>query len=271
MAPSILAIQNLRKSFGNLIALDDVSLEIGERKVGILIGPNGSGKTTLINVITGLYAPDSGRVFFREKDVTGLPAHKLYKMGMARTFQIPALFWRLTVLENLLVAEQENIGEGFLGSIFPALHVRRLGGWKNWRSFVTPRWEEDEQKATIRAWRILELLGLSQVWYQPTYNLSGGQMKLLEIGRALMSDARLLLLDEPISGVNPTLAHEIFARILKLRDDLGLSFFIVEHRLDIAMRYVDETFAMALGKLVASGPPDEVLSDKKVIESYLGG
>lgn len=271
MAPSILTVQNLRKSFGNLVALDDVSLELGERKVGILIGPNGSGKTTLINVVTGLYAPDSGRVFFGENDVTGLPQHKLYRMGMARTFQIPALFWKLTVLENLLVAERQNIGESFFGSVFPAIDFRDLGAWTIWKRFFAPRWVKDEKKATIKAWRILELLGLTQVWYLPTYNLSGGQMKLLEIGRALMSDAKLLLIDEPISGVNPTLAHEIFARILKLRDDLGLSFFIVEHRLDIAMRYVDETFAMALGKLVASGPPNEVLTNKKVIEAYLGG
>src|SRR5712692_843514 len=253
MAATILSIQAIRKSFGNLHALDGISLDLMERKVGILIGPNGSGKTTLINVVSGLYRPDSGKVFFGEKDVTGYPQHKLYRMGMARTFQIPALFWGLTVLENLLVAYERNPGEEFLKSLL--------------KSF----WEKPEKQAMEKASRILELLGLSNLWDQPAYNLSGGQMKLVEIGRALMSDAKLLLLDEPVSGVNPTLAHDIFARILKLRDQLGLSFFIVEKRLVVALSYVDEIFARAWGKLIASGSPKEVLNYEKVIEAYLGG
>jgi branched-chain amino acid transport system ATP-binding protein len=246
-------VQDIRKSFGNLHALDGISLQVAERKVSILIGPNGSGKSTLINVVSGLYSPDSGKIIFDSKDVTGFPPHKLYKMGIARTFQIPALFWNLTVLENLLIAEKNNPGESFL------------------RSLLNSFWKDSERKAMEKASRILELLGLSGLWNQPSFKLSGGQMKLVEIGRALMSDAKLLLLDEPVSGVNPTLAHEIFSRILKLRDELGLTFFIVEHRLDIALKYVDEIFAMALGKLIASGLPDEVMNNKKVIEAYLGG
>ena len=252
MAARLLSIHEISKSFGNLRALDRISIDVEERKVSILIGPNGSGKTTLINVVSGLYSPDSGKILFEDKDVTGFPPYKLYNMGMARTFQIPALFWKLTVLENLLIAEKGNPGEGFLKSL--------LGRF----------WKDKELEATEKASRILDLLGLSRVWNQPAYLLSGGQMKLVEIGRALMSDAKLLLLDEPVSGVNPTLAHEIFSRILKLRDELGLTFFIVEHRLDIALKYVDEIFAMALGKLIASGLPNEVMNNKKVIEAYLG-
>jgi branched-chain amino acid transport system ATP-binding protein len=252
-ADAILSVLDIRKSFGNLHALDGISLQVAERKISILIGPNGSGKSTLINVVSGLYSPDSGRVIFDRKEVTGLPPHKLYKMGMARTFQIPALFWNLTVLENLLIAEKDNPGESFL------------------RSLLNSFWKDSERKAMEKASRILQLLGLSGLWNQPTFKLSGGQMKLVEIGRALMSDAKLLLLDEPVSGVNPTLAHEIFSRILKLRDELGLTFFIVEHRLDIALKYVDEIYAMALGKLIASGLPDEVMNNKRVIEAYLGG
>jgi len=249
---TILSVQDVSKSFGSLHALDGISIDVAERDVSILIGPNGSGKTTLINVVSGLYSPDTGRIRFENRDVTGLPPYKLYDLGMARTFQIPALFWKLTVLENLLIAEKGNPGENFL------------------RSLLSRFWKDKEREATEKASRILDLLGLSKMWNHPAYLLSGGQMKLVEIGRALMSEARLLLLDEPVSGVNPTLAHEIFSRILKLRDEFGLTFFIVEHRLDIALRYVDDIFAMALGKLIASGSPNEVMSNKKVIEAYLG-
>jgi branched-chain amino acid transport system ATP-binding protein len=264
MAQVLLSTREITKSFENLRALDGVSLDVTERKISILIGPNGSGKTTLINVISGLYEPDSGRVLFQGRDTTGLPPYRLYKMGLARTFQIPALFWKLTVLENLLVAERNNPGESFFRSLLPK-------GFKSWRDILTPMWRESEKQGAEKAARILELLGLSRIWNQPAYLLSGGQMKLVEIGRALMSDAKLLLLDEPVSGVNPTLAHEIFSRILKLRDELGLTFFIVEHRLDIALKYVDQMFAMALGHVIASGPPDDVMSNRAVIDSYLGG
>jgi len=253
MAANILSVQNISKLFGNLHALDGVSLEVPEQKVSILIGPNGSGKTTLINVISGLFKPDNGKILFEGEDVTGYPPYQMYRLGMGRTFQIPALFWKLTVLENLLVAEKNNPGESFLKSI------------------AGRTWKNSEVRAVHKAARILQLLGLSRLWDQPSYTLSGGQMKLVEIGRALMSDAKLLLLDEPISGVNPTLAHEIFSRILRLRDELGLTFFIVEHRLDVALKYVDEMFVMALGRLITSGPPSEVMNDKRVIEAYLGG
>ncbi len=232
--------------------MDGISLDAARRRVSVLIGPNGSGKTTLINVVSGLYKPESGKVLFEGKNVTGVRPYKLYRIGIARTFQIPALFWRLTVLENLLVAEKNNPGESFRKSLFKGL------------------WKDNETEATEKASRILDLLGMSRLWNQPAYNLSGGQMKLVEIGRALMSDAKLLLLDEPVSGVNPTLAHEIFSRILKLRDELGLTFFIVEHRLDIALKYVDEIFVMALGRLITSGLPGEVMNNKNVIEAYLG-
>ncbi len=224
---SILSMRGIVKSFGNLRALDGISMDVEKRKISILIGPNGSGKTTLINTISGLFKPDLGKVFLEERDITGLPPWKLYQMGIARTFQIPQLFWKLTVLENLLIAEKNNPGENFLGSL-----LKRL-------------WARKEEQAIEKASRVLGLLGLSKIWDEPAYNLSGGQMKLVEIGRALMPGARLLLLDEPVSGVNPTLAHEIFSRILKLRDELGLTFFIVEHRLDIALSYIDVIFAMA--------------------------
>jgi len=248
----LLQINDVRKAFGNLRALDGVTFNVGEKEVHILIGPNGSGKTTLINVVSGFYRPDSGEVTLGGKPITGMPPHKLYALGMSRTFQIPSLFTKLTVLENVLVAEKGNRGESFRGSIFKG------------------SWVKKETEATERAYAILQLLGLDRVWASQSNTLSGGQMKLLELARSLMSGAKVILLDEPISGVNPTLAHEIFGRILKLRDELGVTFLIVEHRLEIALTYVDAVTAMALGRVIAAGKPERVMADPKVIEAYLG-
>jgi branched-chain amino acid transport system ATP-binding protein len=248
----LLRISGIRKSFGSLHALDGVTFGVNEKEVHILIGPNGSGKTTLINVVSGFYKPDSGTVTLSGKDVTSLPAHKMYAMGVSRTFQIPSLFTKLTIMENTLVAEKGNPGESFR------------------RSLLKRSWIQREKDATERAFKILQLLGLDNIWDRQASTLSGGQMKLLELARALMSGSKLALLDEPISGVNPTLAHEIFERILKLRDELGVTFLIVEHRLEIALSYVDMVTAMALGKVVAAGKPDLVMTDPKVIEAYLG-
>lgn len=248
----ILEIQDVRKAFGSLRALDGVTFAVKEKEVHILIGPNGSGKTTLINVVGGYYKPDSGKVIFEGSDIAGLPPHKAYALGVSRTFQIPSLFTKLTVLENVLVAAKNNPGESFAKSLFK-------------RS-----WIKEEKEASERAFRVLELLGLGRVWQNEAAELSGGQMKLLELARALMSNGRLILLDEPISGVNPTLAHEIFGRILRLRDELGVTFLIVEHRLEVALGYVDTVTAMAFGKVIAAGKPERVLADPKVVEAYLG-
>lgn len=245
-------MSDLRKSFGRLAALDGVSLNVGEKTVSILIGPNGSGKTTLINVVSGFYKPDGGKIEYDSTDITGWTPHSIYRAGLARTFQIPALFTKLTVLENILVAAKKNPGESFSKAVFRGLWVRK------------------EEDAVEKAAKILETLGLINQADTPAYNLSGGQMKLVEIGRTLMSDSKLLLLDEPVSGINPTLAHEIFSKIIKLRDESGISFFIVEHRLDVAMRYVDQMTAMAFGKVIASGSPEQVVNDPEVVEAYLG-
>jgi branched-chain amino acid transport system ATP-binding protein len=248
----LLGIRDVRKTFGSLTALDGVSFDVGKKEVHILIGPNGSGKTTLINVVSGFYKPDSGKVEYEGKEITGLPPHKLYAMGLARTFQIPSLFTKLTVIENVVAAEKGNPGESFSGSL------------------LKRSWVKQEKDATERAFKILQMLGLAKVWDHEASTLSGGQMKLLELSRALMTGAKLILLDEPISGVNPTLAHEIFGKILTLRDELGVTFLIIEHRLEIALTYVDKVTAMAFGKVVAAGEPDMVMGDPKVIEAYLG-
>jgi len=250
---NVFEVKNIRMDFGSLHALDDISFGVEEKSVTILIGPNGSGKTTLINVASGVYKPTSGTVVYRGEDITKLPPYKIYNRGLVRTFQIPALFSRLSVLENVMVAMKDNPGEAFAKSIF------------------RPSWSKAEEQCAEEALQILQTVGLIKMWDQPASSLSGGQMKLLEIGRAMMSGAKTLLLDEPISGVNPTLAHEIFQKILSLRDSLGLTFLIVEHRLDIALSYVDSVVAMAYGKLLAQGKPEPVMTDPRLIEAYLGG
>jgi branched-chain amino acid transport system ATP-binding protein len=252
-AEEILRVSDVRKSFGRLHAVDGVSFSLEPGKITILIGPNGSGKTTLVNVISGYYKPDQGEVFYMSKKITGWPPHRIYRAGIARTFQIPSLFLKLNVIENVLTAEKENPGESFLRAPFKRM------------------WDRQEQVSTERAARILDLLGLSALWNKQASTLSGGQMKLLEMGRALMSGAKVLLLDEPISGVNPTLAHEIFNALTKSRSELGVTFLIIEHRLDIALGYVDHAIAMAYGKIIASGPSKNVINDPTVIEAYLGG
>ncbi len=252
MAPAI-EIQNVSKFFGSLRAVDGVSVNVEEKSLTILIGPNGSGKTTLINTIAGLHRADAGKIIFAGKDITKFSAHEIYRLGLARTFQIPNLFWKLSVLENVLVAAKNNPGEGFF------------------RSMIKRSWIKAEKQMTEDAFKTLEVVGLYDVWEQPAESLSGGQMKLLELGRALVGGAKVILLDEPISGVNPKLAHEIFGKLVSLRSDLGVTFFIIEHRLDIALSYIDTVVAMAFGKVLAAGKPELVMADPRLIEAYLGG
>jgi len=250
--PAAIEVQNVSKFFGSLRAVDDVSVSVEEKSLTILIGPNGSGKTTLINTIAGFYRADSGKVLFGGKDITKLQPHQIYRLGIARTFQIPNLFWKLTVLENAMSAVKDNPGEGFL------------------RSMVKRSWIKQETEAAELAFKTLNTVGLYEVWDKPAESLSGGQMKLLEIARGLMGGAKVVLLDEPISGVNPRLAHEIFGKLVSLRRDLGITFFIIEHRLDVALQYIDTVVAMAYGKLIAAGKPELVMTDPRLIEAYLG-
>ncbi len=252
MPTPILKLRDLVKSFGGLRAVDGVSMDVQERTLTILIGPNGGGKTTLINLVTGVYKPDQGKVLFDGEDITDRPPHEIFRLGIARTFQIPQPFRKLTVLENLLVCYPNNLGESFLSAL-------RRG-----------RWARIEERAVERAFKLLKLLNLDHLWDQESWKLSGGQMKLLEIGRALMSNAKLLVMDEPVAGVNPVLAHEIFKALRRLKDKLGLTIFMVEHRLDIALQYTDEAYVMASGKIISKGRPEEVVIDPQVIEAYLG-
>jgi len=253
LTEEILVTKNLMKSFGNLVAVNNVSIALKPQTLTILIGPNGSGKTTLMNVISGYYSPDQGHVILNGNDMTGSPPHEMYAKGLVRTFQIPSVFKRLTVLENLLAAARGQKGE---------------------QVFVAPfrgKWIKQEEALVEKAFKILELLDMIPLWQKPAEKLSGGQLKLVEAGRALMSDPKLILMDEPAGSVSPKVAHQIFAYLLKTRKELGLTFLIVEHRLDIALSYVDYAYAMHLGSIIEDGTPSQVVASPKVIDSYLGG
>ena len=250
----ILWTEGIVKRFGGVVALDGVSVRIPRKRITLLIGPNGSGKTTLVNVISGFYAPDAGKVIYEGKDITGKPPHLIARMGIIRTFQIPKPFLNLTVLENLLAANP------------PGSYENPYLAWVSKR-----RWIRVEDEAVERAFKILKLLGLDKEWDQRATALSGAGLKLLEVGRALMSGARLMIMDEPAAGVNPAKAHEIFSTLTRLRDEHGITFFIIEHRIDIAAKYVDYAYAMHLGRVISEGPPEKVLHDPRVIESYIGG
>ncbi|MEM3833298.1 MAG: ABC transporter ATP-binding protein [Thermoprotei archaeon] len=248
----ILVTDSVVKKFGGLRAVDDVSIKVKKKLVSLLAGPNGSGKTTLINVISGYYKPDSGRVYFKGEDITGLPMNLIYKRGLVRTFQIPAPFSKMSVLENLLVAYRNNPGESFFK------HLNRR------------YWSNVEKEAIDEALKILQMLGMEDVWDREAWSLGAAQLKLLEIGRALMSKAEALILDEPIAGVNLKVAHEIFSHLNTLRNQLGITFLIIEHRLDVALKYVDHVFVMSEGKIIYDGDPKNVVEDKTVKKIYLG-
>jgi len=249
----ILSVEGLTKTFGGLVALDSIDITVRKGLMTMLIGPNGSGKTTLINCITGFYTPDRGRVHFDGKEITRWPPHRVYEAGLVRTFQIPQPFQKLTVLENLLTAYRSNPGESFLKAPFRS------------------SWMDEEEKATTMAFKFLELLDLTHMWDKPSTNLSGGQMKLVEAGRAIMSGAKMILMDEPAAGIYPKLAQEVFYYFTEMKSKLGVTFLVIEHRLELILDFVDYVYAMARGKTVSEGEPETVLSDPIVIESYLGG
>jgi branched-chain amino acid transport system ATP-binding protein len=249
---SILSISGITKNFGGLRVLDGIDMEIEKGKLYQLIGPNGSGKTTLINVVSGLLKPDDGKIIFDGNEITNKGLLDTYQTGLVRTWQIPQPFNTLTTKENFLISSNGNSGESFL--VAP----------------IKSKWENDEKKISDKAEEIMDMVNLVGQKDNASQNLSGGQQKLLELGRAMMSGASMILMDEPIAGVNPTLAHEIFEKISNICKKQKITFLIVEHRLDIALQYADHIFAMNRGKIIAQGNSDDVIKHPKVMESYLG-
>ena len=249
----MLELANVAKHFGGLRAVEDVSFVLRQGTIGGLIGPNGAGKSTLFNTIAGGFKPTSGAISFNGKRIDGLRPDRIYANGIARTFQIPRPFGAMSVLENMLVAPTGQSGERFWNPIFRNGRVRA-----------------EERASRDKATEILEFVKLARLADQPACNLSGGQLKLLELGRSLMSDPKLILLDEPGAGVNPTLLGDIIDRIAQL-NARGVTFLIIEHNMDLVMNLCRPVIVMAAGKLLMQGEPQDVRSDPRVLEAYLGG
>ncbi len=233
--------------------MDDVSLEVEAGSITGLIGPNGSGKTTLFNVIAGSFKPDNGRVLLGNLDIVGMSPHQIFRKRLYRTFQSPQTAPSLSVLENVLLADPGRAGEG----LFQSILSRR-------------KWRLAEEKMIERAFDHLKFLGIEKYANESPSILSGGQLKLLEVGRALMSEASLMLLDEPAAGVNPTLASKIFDLLEHLRKERNSTIFVIEHKVDLVFERVDYAFVMNKGKLFFSGTPDEIAKEQSVVDVYLG-
>jgi branched-chain amino acid transport system ATP-binding protein len=249
----MLELQHVTRRFGGHAAVLDVSLRIAPGSLTGLIGPNGAGKSTLFNLIAGALAPSAGQILLDGGRIDGGPPHRVLARGVARTFQVPRPFPAMTVLENVMLAAPGQLGERF---------------WTNWtRTAVVAA---QERQLRDRAYALLEFLGLAGHASRPARVLSGGQRKLLELGRALMTEPRLLLLDEPAAGVSPALLATLVDRIGALNRQ-GVTMLVIEHNLDVVMGLCRPVLVMAGGALLAAGEPDAVRNDPRVIEAYLGG
>ena len=252
MAEPILSLQGVTRDFGPFRAVDGVSLEILPGTITGLIGPNGAGKTTLFNVLAGMLSPTAGQVTLNGQDVTGLSPDRLFALGMGRTFQIPRPFARMSVLENVMLAPMAQLGESLLGPFLRASKMRA-----------------QEQGIRTRAMEVLEFVTLDKLADQAAGQISGGQMKLLELARVLMGDPQLILLDEPAAGVNPTLTKVLIEKIEELNRS-GKTFVIIEHNMDFVMQHCDPVVALAEGKVVFQGKPEEAQADPVLLDAYLG-
>ncbi|HWT96113.1 MAG TPA: ABC transporter ATP-binding protein [Terriglobales bacterium] len=249
----MLEARSVSKSFGGVAAVDDVSFTINAGEITGLIGPNGAGKTTMFNLLAGSLQPSQGDILLRERSLAGLPAHRRLAAGLGRTFQIPRLFADMTVVENLLTAAQGQSGESLLANWLRPAAVRR-----------------EEAANLAKAMELLKFLGLSALARKPARILSGGQRKLVELGRVLMADPQIILLDEPAAGVNPTLLEAIIDRLLEI-NRRGITLLVIEHNMDMIAKLCSRSLVMAGGRLLCAGTPAEVVADPRVIEAYLGG
>ena len=249
----MITVENLRKSFGGFHAVDGASLTIAEGSITGLIGPNGAGKTTLFNVIAGVLTPTAGQVTMAGEDITGLQPHELFHKGLLRTFQIAHEFSSMTVRENLMMVPGGQTGESI---------------WKSWvaRGAIA----REEQALRDKADEVLDFLTIDHLAEEKAGNLSGGQKKLLELGRTMMVDARIVFLDEVGAGVNRTLLNTIGDAIVRLNKERGYTFCMIEHDMDFIKRLCDPVIVMAEGKVLAEGSAEAIMQNEQVIEAYLG-
>ena len=248
-----LSVQDVRKSFGGLVAVDGATFDVPSESITGLIGPNGAGKTTLFNLVTGFYAPDRGSIHFRGDSIDGKSPDEIARLGVGRTFQTPRIFRGMSVAENVAFAATDQTGESAIGALVQ-------GG-------TAAREEADLRE---RVDETLEFLELDHLADEYARGLSGGQRKLLELGRVLMLDPDLIMLDEPIAGVNPALTDNLLDRLHMLNDE-GRTLLLIEHDMDVVMNHCDHVIVMADGRRLASGAPAEVQADQRVVEAYLGG
>ena len=251
----LLEVDGLRKEFGGVTAVDGASFRVAPGSLTGLIGPNGAGKSTTFNCITGIHEPTGGTVRFNGQDVTGLASHTLANRGLVRTFQIARELSEMTVLENVMLAPPGQRGESAARAVLPGL-----------RDQV----REAEREVVETAWETLDFFEIAHLAHENAGSLSGGQRKLLEMARVLSTDPEMVLLDEPLAGVNPTLEEKLLDRIDELRRD-GLTFLLVEHDMDVIMRHCEHIIVMHQGQVLSEGDADTIQSDERVLEAYLGG
>jgi branched-chain amino acid transport system ATP-binding protein len=248
-----LQIKNLSKKFGGIIAVNDLSVNVRKREILGVIGPNGAGKTTFFNLVTGFYSSDHGNIFLEGSDLCGLPPHKITKSGIARTFQNIRLFPWMTVIDNVIVARQVKCSKGFIQACLRTPSVRR-----------------EEAETRKKAEEILRQFQLENKWYYQAKNLSYGEQRKLEIARALATDPKVLLLDEPTAGMNPGESKDCVELIFNLNETLGITILLIEHNMNVVMGISDKVIVLDHGLKLAEGLPEEIQSNKDVIRAYLG-
>ena len=253
MSENILEIYNLSKYFGGLAAVSDCSLKVKKGTITGIIGPNGSGKSTLFNLIAGNLESSKGKVMFNNKNITGLPSYELFSMGILRTFQIAHEFTNLTVLENLMMVPSNQSGENLINALF-----------------LRKKFKSEEDEIRNKAYEVIEFLNLKHLANELAGNLSGGQKKLLELGRTMMVESKLVLLDEVGAGVNRTLLKDLGTAILRLNKEKGYTFCMIEHDMDFISRMCNPVIVLSEGSVLFQGTPEEVKNNELVIESYLG-